>query len=151
MAVPALLADSGPMSWWRRARPAYAVDGVAPRRDSEGWDIYEGDALTGRPVVAEALARLPRHPDLEYLPHSIGLSTRDGLEWVLAFGDEALIWFDLSRPGTDIFEETLAAAAFTGTVERVDREAFVFTTTGLRTADVVLAHCLDICGEVFQG
>ncbi|GAA2851231.1 hypothetical protein Acy02nite_34680 [Actinoplanes cyaneus] len=139
------------MSWWRRSRPVYAVDGVAPHRNSAGWDIYEGDTLAARPVVAGALARLPRDPALAYLPFSLALSTRDGREWGLAFGDEALTWFDLSAPdGSDLFEETLAAAAFTGTVERVDREAFVFTTTGSLPADVTLAHCLDICGTVFR-
>ncbi|BCY13968.1 hypothetical protein [Actinoplanes sp. L3-i22] len=139
------------MSWLRRSRPGWAVDGVESRPGSEGWHFWAGDALAGRPVVAEALARLPRDPALAYLPHSLGLSTSDGLEWGLSFGDEALIWFDLSNPGTDVFEETLAAAPIVDSVERVDREAFVFTTTELLPADVVLAHCLDVCGAVFRG
>ncbi|WP_436534455.1 hypothetical protein [Actinoplanes sp. HUAS TT8] len=139
------------MSWFRRSRPAYAVDGVTPRRSGQGWHFYEAEALAGRPVVAGALARLPRAPELEYLSHSVSVGTKDGIEWGLSFGDEALIWFDLSAPdGSDLLEETLAAAAFTVTVERVDREAFVFTTAELLAADVVLAHCLDACGLVFR-
>lgn len=136
---------------WRRKPRPYAVDGVTPRRDSDGWDIYEGDELAGQPVVAAALGRLPRHPDLEYLAYSLSVSTKDGREWVLGFGDEALIWFDLSAPdGTDIFEDALRAAGFTAEVERVDREAFVLATAEPLTADVLLAHCLDVCDEVFR-
>ena len=98
------------MSWLpdaTRPRPAYLVDGVEPYRYSPDWDVYSGEILAGQPVVAEAFARLPPDPTLEYLLFSLGICTRDGREWALTFGDEALIFFDLSRPGTDIFEETL--------------------------------------------
>lgn len=139
------------MSWIRRSRPAWAVDGAETRRGREGWEFWDTEALARLPVVAEALTRLPAHPDLEYLYQSLGLSTNGGREWGLSFADEALTWFDLSAPdGTDIFEETLLAAPFTDAVERVDREAFVFTTPEVLTGDVVLAHCLDVCGEVFR-
>jgi hypothetical protein len=137
------------MSWLRRSRPAYAVDGVEAHRNSEGWDIYEGNALAGEPIVAEAVARLPHDPALEHLLFSVGIGTADGHEWTLSFGDEARIFFDLSYPGSDIFEEALTAMPWTGSVERVDRDVFVFTTTGMLKADVVLAHCIDVCGEVF--
>ncbi|GLY05699.1 MULTISPECIES: hypothetical protein [Actinoplanes] len=41
-------------------------------------------------------------------------------------------------------------APFTGTAGREDRDLFVFTTTGPLAADVALAHCIDVCGEVFR-
>lgn len=139
------------MSWLRRSRPAYEVDGVEPHRNDEGRDLYDGETLAGRPAVIEALERLPQDPALEYLPYSLGLGTQDGREWALTLGDEALIWFGLSHPGgSDIFEETLSAAPFTDSVERVDREAFVITTTEVLAADLMLAHCLDVCGKVFR-
>ena len=138
------------MSWLRRSRPAYAVDGVEPQRSSEGWDIFDGDTLAGQPTVAEATARLPHDPALEDLPAYLAVCTKDGREWTLSFDDGMLIVFDLSRPGTDVFEQVLTAAPFTESVERVDREVFLFTTTEPLTADVVLAHALDVCGEVFR-
>ncbi|MEV4538552.1 hypothetical protein AB0J82_32710 [Asanoa sp. NPDC049518] len=137
------------MSWLRRSRPAYAVDGVEPRR-IDGWDVFEGDTLAGRSAVAGAVARLPRDPALEDLPAYLSISTKDGGEWTLSFDDGMLVVFDLSRPGTDVFEQVLTAAPWTEVVERVDREVFLFTTTEALTADVVLAHCLDVCGEVFR-
>lgn len=138
------------MRWWRHTRrPAYAVGGVEPYRNSGGWDHYSGDLLAGQPAVAEAFARLPRDPELQYLLYSLGIGTPDGCEWTLSFGDESLILFGLSHPGgSDIFEETLAAAPFTESVERVDRDIFAFTTAQMLTADVALAHCIDICNEV---
>ena len=138
------------MSWLRRSRPSYAVDGVEPHHGNEGWELYSGTSLAGRPVVAAALARLPQHPVLEFLLDSIGVGT-DGTQWSVSFGDESLEHFGLLDPaGGDTFEETLAAAAFTDSVERADREVFVFTTTGPLTVDVVLARCLDVCGEVLR-
>ncbi|WP_229074821.1 hypothetical protein [Actinoplanes sp. DH11] len=144
------------MSWLRRSsparRPAHAVDGVEPHHDSDGVDHYTGDALAGQPAVEQAVARLPQDPALEYLLYSMGLSTADGVGWTLSFGDESLILFGLSHPGgSDVFEHTLAAAPFTTSVERADRDIFVFTTPGPLTADTVLAHCLDVCGEVYRG
>jgi hypothetical protein len=138
------------VSWWRRSRPAYAVEGVQPWRSSDGWDVYGGDILAGQPAVAEAAGRLPEEPALEYLLHSMSICTKDGREWSLGFDDGMLVVFDLSRPGTDIFEERLRAAPWTQSVERVDREAFLLTTPGVLTADVVLAHCLDVCDEVYR-
>lgn len=140
------------MSWLRRTRrPGYAVDGVEPYRNSGGWDHYSGDLLAGQAAVAEAFARLPQGPELQYLLYSLGIGTPDGREWTLGFGDESLILFDLSHPGgSDIFEETLTAAPFTESVERVDRNIFAFTTAQMLTADVALAHCIDICNEVFR-
>ena len=138
------------MSWLRRCRPSSAVDGVEPYQGNEGWDIYSGVSLAAQPVVAEALARLPQHPVREFLLHSIGVGT-DGTQWTVSFGDESLEHFGLSDAGDgDVFEDTLAAAAFTGSVERVDREVFEFTTVGPLTADVVMARCLDVCGEVLR-
>lgn len=52
-------------------------------------------------------------------------------------------WWRRSRPPS-------AAAPWTGAVERVEREVFVFTTTEVVTADVVLARCLDVCGDVYR-
>lgn len=138
------------MSWLRGSRPAYAVDGVEPRRSSGGWDIFDGDALAGLPAVTEAAARLPQDPALEDLPDYLAVATKDGREWTLSFDDGMLIVFDLSRPGTDVFEQVLTAAPWTESVERVDREVFLFTTAGVLTADVVLAYCVDVCGEVFR-
>ncbi|MFY1671953.1 hypothetical protein ACN27G_18565 [Plantactinospora sp. WMMB334] len=138
------------MRWLRRSRPAYAVRGVEPQRSSDGWDVFPGDALAGLPAVAEAAARLPQDPVLEDLPDYLSVATRDGREWTLGFDDGMLIVFDLSHPGTDVFEQVLKAAPWTESVERVDREVFLFTTTGVLTADVVLAHCVDVCGEVFR-
>ncbi|WP_144122781.1 hypothetical protein [Catellatospora sichuanensis] len=138
------------MSWLRRSRPAYAVDGVKPYRSSGGWDIFEGEDLAGQPAVAEAATRLPQDPVLEDLAGYLSVGTKDGREWNLSFEDGMLIVFDLSRPGTDIFEQVLTAAAWTESVERVDRNVFLFTTTAVLTADTVLAHCLDVCGEVFR-
>ncbi|MEV0424975.1 hypothetical protein [Micromonospora sp. NPDC050495] len=138
------------MSWLRRSRSAYAVDGVEPWRSSGGWDIFDGDALAWLPTVAEAAARLPQDPALKDLPDYLAVGTKNGREWTLSFEDGMLIAFDLSHPGTDVFERMLSAASFTGSVERVDREVFLFTTTEVLTADVVLAHCVDVCGEVFR-
>ncbi len=138
------------MSWLRRSRPAHAVDGVEPRRSSGGWDIFEGDDLAGQPAVTEAVARLPRDPALEDLPGYLSVGTKDGQDWALSFDDGMLSVFDLSYPGSDVFEQVLTAAPWTGSVERVDRAAFAFTTTGVLTADVVLAHCVDVCGEVLR-
>lgn len=138
------------MSWWRRSRPGYAVDGVEPYRGGSGWDCFDGDILAGQPAVIEAAARLPQEPMLEDLAGYLSVGTRDGREWTLGFEDGVLIVFDLSRPGTDIFEQVLTASPWTESVERVDREVFLFTTTELLTADVVLAHCIDVCGEVFR-
>ncbi|MET8307935.1 hypothetical protein [Micromonospora sp. NPDC005173] len=101
--------------------------------------------------MTEAATRLPQDPTLEDLPDYLAIATKDGREWTLSFDDGMLIVFDLSRPGTDVFEQVLTAAPWTESVERVDREAFLFTTTGALTADVVLAHCVDVCGEVFRG
>jgi hypothetical protein len=137
------------MSWLRRSRPAYAVGGVEPQR-IDGWDVFDGDVLAGLPAVADAVARLPPDPTLESLLDYLSVCTKDGREWTLSFDDGMLIVFDLSRPGTDIFEQVLTAAPWTESVERVDREAFLFTTTEVLTADVVLAHCVDVCGEVFR-
>src|SRR5687768_5016207 len=138
------------MSWLRRSRPAYAVDGVEPQHNSDGWDIFDGETLAEQPAVAAAVGRLPGDPVLEDLPGYLAVCTKDGREWTLSFDDGMLIVFDLSRPGTDIFERTLSAAGWTESVERVDREVFLFTTTEVLTADVVLAHCIDVCGEVFR-
>ena len=138
------------MSWLRRSRPAYAVDGVEPRRSSGGWDIFDGDALAGLPAVIAAAARLPQDPALEDLPGYLSVATRDGRDWALSFDDGMLYVFDLSYPGSDVFEQVLTAAPWTESVERVDREVFLFTTTEMLTADVVLAHCVDVCGEVFR-
>ncbi|MEV0153355.1 hypothetical protein AB0H57_06370 [Micromonospora sp. NPDC050686] len=136
------------MSWLRRSRPGYAVDGVEPQR-VDGWDVFDGDALAGSPAVTEAAARLPQDPALEDLPGYLAVSTKDGREWTLSFDDGKLAVFGLSRPGSDLFEQVLTAAPWTESVERVDREVFVLTTAGVLTADVVLAHCVDVCGEVF--
>ncbi|RAO08896.1 hypothetical protein ONO23_02500 [Micromonospora noduli] len=138
------------MRWLRRSRPSYAVDGVEPQRSSDGWDVFPGDALTGLPAAVEAAARLPEDPVLDDLPDYLSVATKDGREWTLGFDDGMLIVFGLSRPGTDVFEQVLTAAPWTESVERVDREVFLFTTTGMLTADVVLAHCVDVCGEVFR-
>ncbi|WP_433287464.1 hypothetical protein [Micromonospora sp. CA-244673] len=138
------------MSWLRRSRPAYAVDGVEPQR-IDGWDVFDGDALAEQPAVAGATGRLPQDPALEDLPGYLAVSTKDGREWTLSFDDGMLTVFDLSSPGSDAVERTLTAAPWTASVERVDREVFLFTTTGVLTADVVLAHCVDVCGEVFRG
>jgi hypothetical protein len=138
------------MSWLRRSRPGYAVDGVEPKRGSSGVDSYPGEDLAGLPVVAAAAARLPRDPVLADMPDYLSVATRDGREWTLGFDDGMLVVFDLSRPGTDVFEQALTAAPWTESVERVDREVFQFTTTEVLTADVVLAHCVDVCGEVFR-
>ncbi len=138
------------MSWLRRSRPAYAVDGVEPHRHGDGWRGYSGDMLAGRPAVAEAVARLPPDAALEHLLFSLSVGTPDGEEWSLSFGDEALILFDLSYPGTDVFEEALTAAPFTAAVERVDRDIFVFTTRDALTADITMAHAIDLCGDVFR-
>ncbi|MEV0718674.1 hypothetical protein [Asanoa sp. NPDC050611] len=133
---------------FRRSRPAYAVDGVRPYRTSDGWDVYDGDTLAGRPAVAAAVAGLP--PALEHLLSSLAVCTRDGREWTVSFGDEALTLFDLSHPGSDAFERALSAAAWTGPVERVDRAVLLFTTRDVPTADVLLARCVGVCGEVFR-
>lgn len=138
------------MSWWRRSRPPYAVDGVEPRRGSDGRGGYEGIDLAAVPAVAAAVDRLPRDPALDYLLHSVSVGTGDGREWSLGFDDGMLVVFDLSHPGTDVFEDALTAAPWTGAVERVEREVFVFTTTEVLTADVVLARCLDVCGDVYR-
>jgi hypothetical protein len=138
------------MRWSRRPRPAYAVGGVEPQRGSDGWDSFPGDALAGLPAVAEAAARLPQDPVLEDLPDYLSVATKDGREWTLGFDDGMLIVFDLSYPGTDVVERVLTAAPWTESVERLDRAVFRFTTTRLLTADVVLAHCVDVCGEVFR-
>ncbi|MDG4832499.1 hypothetical protein O7627_24785 [Solwaraspora sp. WMMD1047] len=137
------------MRWLRRSRPAYAVDGVEPQRGGDGWDSFPGHALAGLPAVAEAAARLPRDSALEELPDYLSVATKDGREWTLGLDDGMLVVFDLSYPGTDVFEQVLTAAPWTESVERVDREVFLFTTIAVLTADVVLAHCVDVCGEVF--
>ena len=138
------------MSWLRRSRPAYAVNGVEPNRGSNGWDSFPGEALAGQPAVLDAAARLPQDPRLADLPDYLSLATRDGREWTLGFDDGMLSVFDLSYPGSDVFEQVLTATPWTESVERVDREVFLFTTTGVLTADMVLAHCVDVCGEVFR-
>ncbi|WP_328425976.1 hypothetical protein OG470_18500 [Micromonospora sp. NBC_00389] len=87
---------------------------------------------------------------MEDLPDYLAVATKDGREWTLSFDGGMLIVFDLSPPGTDVFEQVLTAEPWTESVERVDREVFLFTTTGALTADVVLAHCVDVCGEAFR-
>jgi hypothetical protein len=141
------------MSWLRRSPtpPAYAVDGVEPTTSEGAYVHYTGRALQARPAVVRSLARLPNDEALEDLLDSLDLSTEDGLAWSLSFGDESRYLFDLSHPGgSDIFEQRLAAASFTGTVERVDRDIFDFTVPRVLPADVVLASCLDVCGEVYR-
>ncbi|MEV6344836.1 hypothetical protein [Actinoplanes sp. NPDC051851] len=137
------------MSWWRRSRPVYAVEGVEPVR-SDGWDVYAGESLAGRPAVAAAVARLPAEPVLADLPGYLAVATRDGREWALSLEDGMLIVFDLSRPGTDTFEQVLAAAPWTTTVERVDREAFLLGTGESLPADLILAGCVDACGTAYR-
>ncbi len=138
------------MSWWQRSRRAYTVDGVKAKRGSSGVDSFAGEDLARLPVVVAATARLPQDPALADLPDYLSVATRDGQEWTLGFEDGMLIVFDLSRPGSDVFAQVLTAAPWTGTVGRVDREVFQFTTAEVLTADVVLAHCIDVCGEVFR-
>jgi hypothetical protein len=43
----------------------------------------------------------------------------------------------------------VTSAGYTG-VERLDREIFLFTTTGPRSPDVVVAHALDVSGTVVR-
>jgi len=138
------------MSWLRRSRPAYAVDGVEPSRGSAGTDSYTGTDLAGQPVVIAAVARLPQAPALAGLTEFLSVATGDGREWTLGFDDAIRPVFDLSDPGSDIFEEQLDAASWTESAERVEREVFALTTAEVLTADVVLARCIDVCGEVFR-
>lgn len=138
------------MGWLRRSRPEYGVNGVEPDRGSNGWDSFPGDALAGQPVVVEAAAGLPQDPVLADLPDYLSVATPDGREWTLGFDDGMLSLFDLSHPGSDLFEQVLTAAPWTESVERIEREVFHFTTTRVLTADVVLAHCVDVCGEAFR-
>ncbi|WP_250031379.1 hypothetical protein [Paractinoplanes maris] len=138
------------MSWLRKSGPAYGVEGVEPRRSGGGLDSFPGEALAGRPAVTEAVGRLPHDPVLADLPGYLSVATRDGQDWSLGFEDGVLGIFGLSSPGSDTFEQQLAAEPWIESVERVEREVFVFTTTELLAADIVLARCVDVCGEVFR-
>ena len=108
------------MSWWRRYR--YSVPGVPPSGSGGGWDGYRPSTLTGRPVVAAALARAPqRFADLVYEPGSPALaltqeqlleymriSTGDGLTWELGVDDEIKPVIDT---GPDVVDEDLMVTA----------------------------------------
>ncbi|MDY7090047.1 MAG: hypothetical protein SYR96_33765 [Actinomycetota bacterium] len=129
---------------------SFRVEGVEPRRGSSGVCSYPGEILAGQAAVVEAAARLPQAPALADLPEYLSVATRDGEEWTLGFDDGMLGVFDLSYPGSDVFEQQLAAEPWVASVERVEREVFAFTTITVLTADVVLAHCVDVCGKVFR-
>jgi hypothetical protein len=135
------------MSSLRRSRRAYAVDGVEPSRGSNGNDSFTGADLAGQPAVIEAVARLPQVPALTGLMEFLSVATGDGREWTLGFDAAIRSVFDLSYPGSDAFEDQLAAASWTESVERVEREVLAFTTTEVLAADMVLARCIDVCGE----
>ncbi|MBL7252698.1 hypothetical protein [Paractinoplanes lichenicola] len=129
---------------------SFEVKGVVPNRGSNGAYSYPGEILAGQAAVASAVARLPQDPALTDLPEYLSLATRDGEDWTLGFDDGMLSVFDLSHPGSDLFEQQLAAAEWVDSVERVEREVFAFTLGERLTADVVLAHCVDVCGAVFR-
>ncbi|KHD74866.1 hypothetical protein MB27_26450 [Actinoplanes utahensis] len=127
------------------------MDGVEPYRGDDGVDYYTGEQLAGRPVVAEAVARLPyQEPYLVELPLYLSVSTADGRKWTFAVDESVRCLFDLSYGGSDIVEEHLSAQPWITAVERVDRDVFECTVSEDLTADVVLARCIDICGEVYR-
>ncbi|GLY04512.1 MULTISPECIES: hypothetical protein [Actinoplanes] len=138
------------MNWLRKSRPAFAVDGVELDRGSNGWYSFAGESLAARPAVTAAAGRLPDHPELADLPDYLSVATRDGREWSFGFDDGMLVVFDLSRPGSDTLEQVLAAQPWITAVERADREVFLLTVPEVLTADVVLARCVDACGEAFR-
>lgn len=139
------------MRWFGRSRPrpAYAVDGVEPHRN-EGWDVYAGEGLADQPVVRAAVDRLPANIHLDELPLYLSLGTADGGEWVLSIDETVRCLFDLSAPGTDVFEEHLVAQPWIDAVERVERDVFVLTVNEMLTVDVVLARCIDVCATVYR-
>jgi len=100
--------------------------------------------VAGLRAVTEAAARRPKDPALKDLPDYLSVATKDGREWTLGFDDGMLSVFGLSYPGSDVFEQVLAAAPWTESVERVDREVFLLTTTRVLTVEVVLAHRVDV-------
>ncbi len=98
------------------------MPGVPPTRSGGGWDGYRPSTLTGRPVVAAALARAPQRfadlvsepgsPELaltqEQLLDNMGISTGDGLTWELGIDDDVKAVIDT---GPDVVDEDLMVTA----------------------------------------
>jgi hypothetical protein len=124
-----------------------------------GWDDYRPSTLTGRPVVAAALARTPQRfadlvvepgsPELaltqEQLLEYMGISTRDGLTWALGIDDEIKPVIDT---GPDVVDEDLMVAALEarpGVVwaQHPDREFYEILLAEPVRADEALALFID--------
>ncbi len=145
------------MSWWRRCR--YSVPGVPPSGSGGGWDGYRPSTLTGRPVVAAALARAPqRFADLVFEPGSpelaltreqlldnMGISTGDGLTWELGIDDEIKPVIDT---GPDVVDEDLMVTALEARpgvlwAQHPDREFYEIRLAEPIRADEALALFID--------
>jgi hypothetical protein len=152
------------VSWWRRHR--YSVPGVPPSGSGEGWDAYRPSALTGRPVVAAALARAPQRfadlvvepgsPELaltqEQLLDNMGISTGDGLTWELGIDDEIKPVIDT---GPDVVDEDLMVTALEarpGVVwaQHPDREFYEIRLAEPIRADEALALFIDAIAQAHR-
>lgn len=145
------------MAWWRRHR--YSVPGVPPSGSREGWDGYHPPTLTGRPVVAAALARAPQRfadlvmepgsPELaltrEQLLEYLSISTGDGSTWQLGVDDEVKPVIDT---GPDVLDEDLMLTALEARpgvlwAQHPDREFYEIRLAGPIRADEALALFID--------
>jgi hypothetical protein len=144
------------MAWWRRYR--YSVPGVPPSGSGEGWDGYRPSTLTGRPVVAAALARAPQRfadlvdgsPELaltqEQLLDNMSISTNDGLAWQLGIDDEIKPVIDT---GPDVVDEDLMVTALEARpgvlwAQHPDREFYEIRLAEPIRADEALALFIDV-------
>ena len=138
-----------------RHRPEYSVPGVQPRRSSEGWDQFEGEALAETPAVQAALARAPHtflaivlDPDdiqSDAIPRSelcayLEVATKDGLWWGFGLEDTAKVVVDLDQ---DDLKRALAGQPDVVEAEHVERENFEIVLSRVLTADEVLARFID--------
>jgi hypothetical protein len=134
---------------------SYGVPGVRPRRSSEGWDQFDGEALAETPAVRAALARAPAtflaivfagadvHSDAvpgAELCTYLAVATRDGTWWGLGVEDTAKVVVDL---GEDDLTRAIASQPDVVEAEQEERETFQVGLARVLPADEVLALFID--------
>ncbi|MEV4623254.1 hypothetical protein AB0J74_31665 [Asanoa sp. NPDC049573] len=128
---------------------------MRPRRSSDGWDQFDGDALAETPAVRAALARAPQtflaivfeadDIESEAIPRAelcsyLSVATRDGTWWGLGLEDTAKVVVDLDQ---DDLKRALAGQPDVAEAEHEERETFQVVLARQLTADEVLARFVD--------